>query len=277
MTSHDKPHFVMPIEEPAEPAPARASTSVVVARDGDDGLEVFMLERHLNSDFAGGAYVFPGGKLDDADLASGFSELMDGWPGTLAGDMGEDDLDLARGLVVCAIREVFEEAGILLARGSDGTPVRLGEAEELIEIRHSLQAGERDALEGTRRAKVRFAADMLRFWTRWVTPIQSPRRYDTRFFVARMPHDQVPLHDDVEMTASVWITPREAVRQGLAGERSIIFPTRKMLESLLPYDSADALFEAAVGRPNHPILPRIVIDNDGEPRIILPDGSMHAP
>lgn len=276
MTSPDKPHFVLPAEEPAEPAPARASTSVILARDGDQGLEVFMLERHLNSDFAGGAYVFPGGKLDDADRDAGYADLMDGWPGALATDLGADDPEVARALVICAIREVFEEAGILLARGRDGTALRLEAADTLLEIRRALQSGEHHALERAQRARIRFGADMLRFWTRWVTPVLSPRRYDTWFFIAVMPDGQTGLHEGVETTASVWIRPAEAIRQGLSGERSIIFPTRKMLESLLPYPSAAALFDAAVGRPNQPIMPRIVIDGD-QAHIVLPDGSIHAP
>lgn len=273
----DEPHLDVPIDEPETPAPARDSATVIVARDGADGLEVFMLKRTLRSDFAGGAFVFPGGRLDDADLHPGFADLIDGWGPARAAEMGEEDEQIARGLLVCAIRETFEEAGILLARGPDGTPVRLGvDAARWLEIRRALQAGDHDALTGAHDAGIRFDASMLRFWVRLVTPVQSPKRYDTRFFVARMPEGQTPLHDDVETIESAWVRPAEAVERALAGEFSIIFPTRKTLESIAGYRSADELLAAAANRPNEPILPRIVL-RDGEPRVVLPDGSAHAP
>jgi len=276
MPSHDKPSFVMPMDAPAEPVPARPSATVIVARDGDAGLEVFMLERHLRSDFAGGAYVFPGGVLDEQDSAPEIAGRLDGWSATAAAEMGEDDETFARGLLVCAIRETFEEAGILLARGEDGSPVRLQDEARWSESRRKLNAREAGAADLATRGRVRLAADLLRFWARWVTPLPSPKRYDTRFFVALMPEGQQPLHDDVETTASVWIRPATAVRQALTGERSIIFPTRKMLESLIPYSSARELFDAAHGRDTTPVLPHIEMI-DGEPRIILSDGSAHAP
>jgi len=273
----DRPHMEMPLEEPAEPVLARDSATVIVARDGDRGLEVFMLERTLASDFAGGAYVFPGGRLDPADLDPGYVDLIDGWDPARAAEMGEDDETRARGILICAIRETFEEAGILLARGPDGTPVRLGpDATRWIEVRHALQAGDHDALEGAREAGIRFDATMLRFWGRLVTPVQAPKRYDTRFFIAKMPDGQVPLHDALETTASRWVRPGEAVEQALAGTLSIIFPTRKTLESIAGYGSAGELLAAAVDRPPDPILPRIVL-REGEVRVVLPDGSSHLP
>jgi len=275
--SADRPHFDAPIEEPGTPAPARHSATVIVARDSSDGIEVFMLERTLKSDFAGGAYVFPGGRLDRADLDPGFAEIMDGWSPERVAELGEEVEDTARGIIVCAIRETFEEAGILLARGRDGTPVRLGtDAQRWLDIRRALQAGDHDALAGAREAGIRFDASMLRFWVRLVTPVQSPKRYDTRFFVAAMPEGQTPLHDDVETTASAWIKPAEAVERALAGEFSIIFPTRKTLESIAGFATTEELLAAAKDRPTEPILPRIVL-RDGEPRVILPDGSAHVP
>lgn len=275
MTSHDRPSFQLPLEEPAEPAVARPSSSVIVARDGEAGVEVFMLERHLRSDFAGGAYVFPGGVFDGSDASDEIAARLDDWT-PVAAEMAEDDDGVARGLIVCAIRETFEEAGILLARTEDGAPVRLEDAERWREVRRRLAAREATAAELATRGRVRLDASLLRFWARWVTPLQAPKRYDTRFFIAMMPPGQQPLHDDVETTSSVWIRPEVAVQQGLSGERSIIFPTRKMLESLMPYPTARALFDAAVGRDPAAVLPRIEMI-DGEPRIILNDGSAHAP
>src|SRR5207245_444749 len=111
--------------EPAEPVVPRDSSTVIVLRDDRGELEVFMLERHIRSDCACGAYVLPGGKLDESDREPALAGLVDGWE-SLGARMGED-LELARALAVCAIRETFEEAGILLARNEDGTPVQLGD------------------------------------------------------------------------------------------------------------------------------------------------------
>ncbi|MFA5891297.1 MAG: NUDIX hydrolase [Actinomycetota bacterium] len=278
MNRPDRPSFVLPVEPPGEPAVPRDSATVIVVRDGASGLEVFMLERHLRSDFAGGAYVFPGGTLDVGDSSPELAAHTDGWSSAAAREMGEADEDRARALVLCAIRETFEEAGILLAHDGQGRPVRLdpAEADRWRAYRRALQAGEVDPAEGARRAGVRFAADALRFWARWITPTMSPRRYDTRFFVAVMPEGQVPLHDDIETTASAWVRPDDAVRRALAGEFSIIFPTRKILESLAEFSTAQEVFDAAVGRPAEPVLPLVVIEN-GEGRILMPDGTSHAP
>lgn len=277
MNRPDRPSFVLPIEPPDEPAVPRDSATVIVVRDGAAGLEVFMLERHLRSDFAGGAYVFPGGTLDEADSSPEMAALLDGWTPQAAAEMVEDE-DRARALVLCAIRETFEEAGILLAHDEAGRPVRLdpAEADRWRAYRRALQAHEVDPIEGARRAGVRFAADGLRFWARWITPTMSPRRYDTRFFVAMMPEGQAPLHDDVETTASAWVRPGDAVARALAGEFSIIFPTRKVLESIAEFSTAREVFDAALGRSTTPVLPEVVIEN-GQGRILMPDGSTHAP
>lgn len=272
MDPTERPPFAVPWEEPATPVVPRDSATVIVARDGVSGPEVFMLERHLSSDFLGGAYVFPGGTLDKADRDPALADLVDGIGEDLRRALG----DLAPGLVVCAIRETFEEAGILLARHADGTPVRLTGDARWAEYRRALNAREMTALELARATNVRFAGDLLRFWSRLVTPVPVPKRYDTRFFVAHMPDGQEPLHDDVETTASVWIRPDDAVEDGRAGRFAIIFPTRITLEAVGAFASAAELFAAATGRPADDVTPRIVM-RDGEAKIELPDGTVHIP
>ncbi len=260
--------------EPAEPVVPRDSSTVIVLRDGAGSLEVFMLERHIQSDFAGGAYVFPGGKIDDSDRDPALAGLVDGWE-ELAARAGEDP-DLVRALAVCAIRETFEEAGILLARHDDGTPVRLDDA-AWAERRRAVAAREVTAATLAKETGIRYAADLLRFWQRWVTPVFAPRRYDTRFFVAAMPSGQMPLHDDVETTDSTWVQPADAIARGRSGKLVIIFPTRKTLESLEGLETTAAVFDAAAGRPTTPILPRFVME-DGEGHVYLPgDPNPHEP
>ncbi|MGZ4189231.1 MAG: NUDIX hydrolase [Actinomycetota bacterium] len=267
--------FEMPPDlEPADPVVPRDSSTVIVLRDDCGDLEVFMLERHLQSDFAGGAYVFPGGTLDEADLDPALAGLVDGWE-ELAAQMNESP-EVARALAVCAIRETFEEAGILIARHADGTPVQLDDP-AWQDRRRDLAARVLTSVTLANETGIRYAADLLRFWQRWITPVFAPRRYDTRFFIALMPAGQAPLHDDVETTASTWVRPAEAIARGRAGQLVIIFPTRKTLESLLPHETADAVFAAAVDRPTDAVLPRFVVE-DGQGRVYLPgDPTPHEP
>jgi 8-oxo-dGTP pyrophosphatase MutT (NUDIX family) len=271
MDRTEQPSFVLPIEEPAEPAAPRDSATVIVVRDGAAGLETFMLERHLNSDVLGGAYVFPGGTVSPGDRDPALADVFDG--------IGEDHVralgDDAVPLLACAIRETFEEAGILLARHRDGSPVTL-EDPRWNDLRDRLNARAITALELAREAGIVFAADLLRYWHRLCTPVQAPKRYDARFFIAVMPAGQEPLHDDLETTASVWVSPDDAVARGRAGTLSIIYPTRKTLESIGRYPTASALFAAAHGRAPDAITPRVVM-KDGEARIELPDGTIDLP
>lgn len=234
-----------------------------------------MLERHLRSDFAGGAYVFPGGTLDDAD-AEATTDAFARWPRDLLEQMGESDEGFARALAICGIRETFEESGVLLARTRDEQTVVLDEV-GWPKMRAALAAREVTAAQMAGETGVRFAVDLLRFWARWVTPEFAPKRYDTRFFIAFIPPGQTPLHDDVETTASRWITPADALEQARAGKFSIIFPTRKILESLSAFGSAAALYDAAVDRATTPIMPTIV--TEGEKIFIrLPgDATLHEP
>ena len=260
--------------EPAEPIVPLDSSTVIVMRDDHGPLEVFMLERHIQSDFAGGAYVFPGGKLDPADADPALAGIVDGWE-ALAARMGEDP-ELARALAVCAIRESFEEAGVLLARHEDGTPVRLDDP-GWIDKRKAIANREIDATTLAKETGIRYAADLLRFWQRWITPVFAPKRYDTRFFVAVMPEGQTPLHDDVETTASTWVRPADAITRGRSGQLVIIFPTRKTLESLEGLETTASVFDAAGSRSVEPILPRFVVEG-GQGRVYLPsDPNPHEP
>lgn len=230
-----------------------------------------MLERHLKSDFAGGAYVFPGGTMDERDRDPALAEVTDGYEA----DGRNPDL----GFYVCAIRETFEEAGVLLARGEGGDLVRLGPSggRRFADARRSLAASELTPLDFARECGIRYAADLLQVWQRWVTPEYAPRRYDARFFVATMPEGQDPLHDDVETTASVWVRPADAVERARRGELSIIFPTRKTLESLREFGTTKELIAASGSRNVDPVLPRIVLAENG-PRVVLPgDETLHLP
>lgn len=223
------------------------SASVMLLRDGGDGVEVLMLERHVESDFAGGALVFPGGKVDGPDRRL----PPDRWDGLDPDAMAEEmeaPADLVLGWHVAAVRESFEEAGILLAR-RDGQPV---DAEVLMdegvqEARRRLQQRDTSWDWSGWLAQEGLVLDLaaLVWWSWWVTPDGLHRRYETRFFVAAAPGGQVGEHDAVETTSLRWTTPESALAAGRDGRATVIYPTRKNLEALADFASAAAAIEAA--------------------------------
>lgn len=266
----ERPSFAFPTEPPAEPAIPRDAATVIVVRDGATGLETFMLRRHLNSDFIGGAYVFPGGTVDPSDRDPRFASRITGIGEDLRRALGEDTLPL----LASAFRETFEEAGILLARDRHGDAVRLLDDERWAKRRDDLNARTRTFLELIEEADVILDATLVRFWSRIVTPVSAPKRYDARFFVARMPEGQEPLHDDLETTDSVWVAPAQAVADGRAGRFQIIFPTRRTLEQLDEHTTVDDVLAAAHGRDASALTPELVLA-DGVAKIRLGDGGVH--
>ena len=212
----------------ASPVPARPAATVLLLRDGAAGLEVFMVVRHREIAFAGGALVFPGGRVEEAD-------------GSLASD---DPLGAFR---VAGIRETFEECGVLLARPRGGAGMI--RADRLLEVadRHhaALLRNERSLPEVLAAEGLEPATDALAHWAHWVTPASRSKRFDTHFFLAAAPPDQLAAHDGLESVESVWIAPARAVAEADAGERRLVFATRKNLEKLARHASvADALAAA---------------------------------
>jgi 8-oxo-dGTP pyrophosphatase MutT (NUDIX family) len=275
----DRPSFAVPVDAPENPAPARDSATVMLVRDGAEGLEVFMLERHLNSDFAGGAYVFPGGTIDPRDLDPEAATYLDGPDAVEAAKHIDASEDRALAFFLCAIRETFEEAGVLLAR-RDGDAVRFEEAdveERFAEYRRDFNAREGSLTALAKHEGLRYAGDLLHYYARWITPEFAPKRYDARFFVATMLEGQSPLHDDVETTASTWIRPADALSRAAEGLFSIIFPTRKTLESLSGFATAEHVIASTRGKEIPALLPTVVLA-DGQPKVVLPgDSTLHEP
>ncbi|MCU0309842.1 MAG: NUDIX domain-containing protein [Acidimicrobiales bacterium] len=256
--------------------PVRDAATVMILRDGAAGLEVFMLRRNLNSDFVGGAYVFPGGGVDDADRHADLDAVCQGRSDASA----SAQLGIERGGLaywVAAVRECFEEAGLLLARPQGqvgGDVIRLddpGVAERFDAHRSAVDRGERRLVDVCTDEGLQLAVDTIHYFSHWITPLGAPRRYDTRFFVARAPEAQVGLHDDREVIANLWIRPCDALARHHAGEFELIFPTIRSLEALDRFDTVDAALTAAAAVEVVPaILPRIVAEPAGGFRIALP-------
>jgi 8-oxo-dGTP pyrophosphatase MutT (NUDIX family) len=251
----------------AADVPIRPAATVMLVRDGDQGLEVFMMQRTLSAAFARGQYVFPGGKVDDADRADAFEPICDGLDDRSASlRLGLDRGGLA--WYVAAVREVFEEAGVLLARRADADGVvdldEPGLADRYNRARHAIHEGERSFVEFCAEEGLLLLVGQLHLVDHWVTPVGERRRFDTRFFLGAAPPAQHPLHDDKETIASRWVRPDDALDSWRGGELQMFPPTIASLEFLRPWATAAAAVDAAaaVGVPDV-VVPRIIVDDDG--------------
>lgn len=241
--------------------PVRDAATVILVRDAETpGIEVFMLRRNLNSDFVGGAYVFPGGGVDGSDRAADLEPICAGWTDAQASAV----LGIERGGLafwVAAVRECFEEAGVLLARDHTGAVISFAHpdrAARFEEHRARLNAGTTTLIEVCQAEDLVLDVSAMHYFAHWITPIGPTRRYDTRFFIGAAPAEQVPLHDDREVIANLWITPKEALDRNADGEFQLIMPTFKNLEGLTRFGSSAEVLDAARSMSDIPtILPRL--------------------
>ena len=255
----------------AEKLVPRLAATVLLVRDSSAGIEVFMLRRNLNSDFVGGAYVFPGGAMDQSDKTDpGLAGVCGGFSDSEASlRLGVESGGLAQ--YVAAIRESFEEAGVLLARDGDGRHVALdADAEFWASARQDVYDGKVRLAQLCRERGLQLEVDQVGYFSHWITPEGPPRRFDTRFFVARMPEGQTPLHDGGETVDSAWISPVVALERQRKGEFEMIFPTIKNLEDVARFDTVDDLMADVAQRRDIPaIMPRLV-KRDGQLVPLLP-------
>lgn len=248
--------------------PVKPAATVLLVRDADaGGVEVFMLRRTFNAAFASGMFVFPGGKVDDVDGVDEIAELCDGLTDAHASSL----LGIANGGLaywVACIRECFEEAGVLLARHeTTGDVVRFDDdatAQRFEVERENIHDGSVALLDLCKREGLRLTTDDIHYVSHWITPMGEKRRFDTRFFIARAPQAQEPLHDDGETIESFWISPQEAIERAHERDLMLMPPTKANIEFLLPFKTADEVLAAAaqVGMPQT-ILPKLKIDADG--------------
>ena len=229
--------------------PTRDGATVMLVRDGhhdETPLEVFMLRRHPSTAF-GSVHVFPGGVVDAADHAP---ELDDLCPGLTDRD-ASDRLGIpsgGRAYWVAAVREAFEEAGVLLARRVDGEPVRFDGHEDIQRRfdrhRRAVHAGDRSFVALLAAERLVLALNEVRYVAHWITPEGEPKRFDTRFFLARAPEGQAYAHDDAELIGSEWVRPHDALARHRAGDFPMIGPTIVSLRDLGRYATSDELLTA---------------------------------
>jgi 8-oxo-dGTP pyrophosphatase MutT (NUDIX family) len=260
-------------DAPRAQGPRLAATVILVRDHVAGGLEVFMEERHIRSDFVGGAYVFPGGAVDPDDRVP--EDLCAGRTDRSASRLlGLDHGGLA--YFVAGIRECFEEAGVLLAYDRSGALLDFGDAAKearFREWRDRLNASSATLLDLARAEGLRLATDRIHYWGHWITPEGQPRRYDTRFFLAEAPANQVATHDDWELTASAWVPPAEALERARRREWMIIFPTLWNLRELGRFERAAsaAAWAADEERPRPLYVPRVSAE-----RVVLPGDEGYA-
>lgn len=242
---------------PASKATMHNAATILLVSDGSDGVEVFMMKRPATADF-GGMYVFPGGKVDALDD----HEAMAGHCRGRTDAQTSVQLEMASGGLaywVAAVRECFEECGVLLAYDADGEPFELADEahkQRFNAYREALLSGHQAFFDLCHQEGVSLAVDRILYFSHWITPEGPPRRYDTRFFITSAPENQED-HDHRETEESVWTRPEEALARHERGELNMIFPTLTTLKSICGYASVDALL-AAVGRGEH--LPEYIPD-----------------
>ena len=251
--------------------PARAAATVVILRDSTQGPEVFLIKRHGLSDVLGGAYVFPGGKVDrfDAELDAG--KHLDQTHQALHASLNEPDIEApaAAGLYVAALREAFEESGVLYADGADAAQAKVANA--LLREGHSFE--EMLGLLG-----LRLQTRHLLPWVRWVTPLMPSvmnKRFDTRFFIAAMPQGQSASHNDHESTESVWLTPRAALEHYRDGSIELAPPQIMSLAHLSRYASVAVALQDALSR-KPPVVQPEPYDDNGVRVLTYPGDERHS-
>ena len=250
----------------------RPAATLILARDSAAGPEIFLMQRTLTANFVAGAHVFPGGAVDPGDADPFWQDNEDRFDDRHASRLlGMEQGGLA--YWIAAIRETFEESGLLLAVDADGAAPN---ADELTALRSRVACAELDFNALCRQRGLRPALTGLRYFSHWITPPGLSRRFDTRFFLAAAPAEQVAVPDQVETIAHAWVRPEDALAMQKRGEIELVFATMQTLKALSGFDSVAAMLAHAQGREAEPaLMPRISTGSRGR-RMVLPDDRAYA-
>jgi 8-oxo-dGTP pyrophosphatase MutT (NUDIX family) len=254
-----------------EIAPAKPASTLMALRDTPQGIEVLMVKRNRAATFMGGVWVFPGGRVDAEDdgeilrsHAQGRTEQeTSAQLGIAAGGLG---------FWISAIRELFEESGLLLASFADGTPVILeGDVEARFAAhRSAMNRRERSFEDVVTAEDLTLDLAAIHHVDHWITPEAETKRFDTHFFIARAPEGQTPLHDEGETVAAEWVTPADALSRHRAGEIRIVLPTIRNLRIIEAASSVDELLARSGELSARPmVMPRMVMEAEG-PTLLAP-------
>ena len=254
-------------------SPPRPAATVILLRDGDSGLELLMMRRVEASAFAGGAYVVPGGRVDPADQSAHWLSHAHGID-PIEANAQFGITEGANGYWIAAIRECFEESGLLFATDSSGHLVI--DSSRFAHDRAALIAHRTTLLEIIERHQLSLSLDRLIYFSHWITQAGRPRRFDARFFIAAVPSEQVASHDGAELDHHVWINPVQALEQHRHGDFHMLFPTRRTLEELAAFGTvAEVLAYARADRPRLAMTPISAMGHDG-PVLLAPGDHPYA-
>jgi recombination protein RecT len=235
--------------EPDRPAAPRPAATMVLLRDGATGPEVLLMRRHRASGFVPGAWVFPGGRVDAADSGPALFERIHGLPIPPVP---------AVGFWVAALRELFEETGVLMARTPAGDWAGDAASDRPVaRMRRELMLEQATIMDVLERTGLTLDASGAVHMAHWITPVVEPRRYDTHFFAGALPTGRSATLDPREMTDALWLTPAGALERFAQGSLPMVFPTVKTLESLQAYQSVEHALDDLRERHVRPILPRL--------------------
>ena len=249
---------------------------MLLLREHEGNIEVLMTHRHTDLAFMGGMWVFPGGALSPADQSMAARELLA--PNACAFrlyDLQGERLatEVCTALAIAACRETFEEAGVLLARKADGSALDAAQLTQLDAERTALAKDPALFVERLVQERMRLDVDRMIYWSHWITPSGVPRRFDTRFFVARAPETHTHTADTYETTECTWMAPHALLENWRRGEMKIAQPTRYNLEdlraSIEKHATLDALLAAEGNREVAPILPKM-FNAEGKTKIFMP-------
>ena len=260
------------------PVPPRDAATVMLLRPTEQppealgrDIQVLLLKRTAAMKFAPGAYVFPGGSVDPADYGA---EI--GWQGPSAAEFGARlgaSAEVARALVCAAVRETFEESGVLLAGPPGAGPLATPSGPSWEADRMAVAAGTLTLAELLSRRGLVLRADLLVPWARWITPDGEPRRFDARFFAAALPEGQEAVGHEAEADHVAWLRPADALRAAKAGEISLLPPTATTLNDFASAVAAGGGLASILAerRVIEPVQPRLVLE-DGAAWLVIPDG-----
>ena len=244
----------MMVKTPVKP---KEASTVILLRESMDlvktGFEVLMVLRHPDSSFIPDSYVFPGGALEESDCTEEMVALCSGINRQKAGEMldGTPAANKAPGAWVSAIRETFEEVGLLLAYREDGTLLDFRSSEERDRFgiyRQRLTEKRMTFLDILKTERLTLAADRLHYFSHWITPWFLPIRYDVRFFVASAPYNQKTQHDGVELTKHVWISPRELMESAGRRQYDMVEPTLITIMEIAEFSSIQEVISSTTGK-----------------------------
>ena len=254
--------------------PKKASTVILLREIKPEGFEVFLLKRHEKSSFMGGNFVYPGGRVDRNDGSLEICSQCKGISPEEAHQILGASISPEESLAhwVAGIRELFEEAGVLLAYDHAGTSLILknpSQWEKFSQYRDLLQKNKLTICQLVEEEKLLLAMDQLHYYAHWITPEARSERFDTRFFLAQHPEGQEATYDQKETTVGLWLTPQKALEENLKGKGALSPPTLKTLEDLSRFRSVDEAFKSLRKDEIRPILPVLTKISTG-PLIIFP-------